>query len=104
MTEATLVLERLGDLAGREAEHLAQDERGALARRQELQGDDEGQLDALALLVARVGSGALVALGRALVGIGLDPDRLDERRARPVVRFASPWSRGSTRLGRRAMD
>jgi hypothetical protein len=45
------------DLPGREAEHLAQDETGALGGRKVLEGDDERQLDALPLLVARVRAG-----------------------------------------------
>ena len=53
-------LERLGDLAGREAEHLAQDQHGALVGRQVLERRDERQLDALALLVARLGRGKAV--------------------------------------------
>ena len=38
-----------------EAEHVAQDQHGALARRQVLQRGDERELDALALLVAGLG-------------------------------------------------
>jgi hypothetical protein len=59
-------LERLGDLAGRESEDLAQNEHRALARGQVLERGDERQLDALALLV-----------GDVCVRIGLDPDRLE---------------------------
>ena len=39
------------------AEHLAQDEHGALARREVLERGDEGELDTLALLVAHIGRG-----------------------------------------------
>ena len=48
-------VERLGDLGGREAEHVAQDQHRALARGQVLERGDERELDALALLVARLG-------------------------------------------------
>jgi hypothetical protein len=50
-------VERLGHLPGREPEHLAQDEDRALGGRKVLEGDDERQLDALPLLVARVRAG-----------------------------------------------
>jgi hypothetical protein len=78
-------LERLGDLLPREAQHLAQDERGALVGRQVLQRCHEGELDALASLVARLGSRAPVDEPELLVGIRLDPGRLDQRRPRRVV-------------------
>ena len=51
LTEATWCPASARSLA-REAEHLAQDQHGALVGRQVLQRGDEGQLDALALLVA----------------------------------------------------
>ena len=82
MTEATVVSSVSADLLGREAEHLAQDQHGALGRRQVLEGDDEGQLDALALLVAGVRGGEPVLDAELLVRVGLDPDRLDQRLAR----------------------
>ena len=41
-------LEQGGGLLGRPAEHVAQDQRGALARRQELDRGEEGELDRLA--------------------------------------------------------
>ena len=97
-------LERLGDLLAREAQHLAQDERGALVGRQVLERRHEGQLDALAALVAGLGGGAAVDEPELLVGIGLDPRRLDERA--PGGSWGSaggPWSIGSIRLGRRSM-
>ena len=79
-------LERVGRPRGPEKpEHVAQDQHGALARRQVLQRGDERQLDALALLVARLGPGDAVAEAQALVGVGLDPHRFDERRRGPVV-------------------
>ena len=42
-------VERLGDLGGRPAEHVAQDQHGALAGRQVLQGGDEREPDRVAL-------------------------------------------------------
>ena len=78
-------LEHLGGLLRREAEHLAQDQHRALGRRQVLERRDEGELDALAPLVAGLGRRAAVLEAEPLVGIGLDPDRLDHRRAGAVV-------------------
>ena len=75
-------LERVGDLAAREAEHVAQDQHGALARRQVLERGDERELDALALLVASLGRGEAVLEAEPLVRVRLDPDRLDERLGR----------------------
>ena len=49
-----------------------------------LQGGDEGQLHALAQLVARVGRRE--AVGQALVGVRLHPHRLDDRLAGPHMR------------------
>jgi hypothetical protein len=62
-------VELLGDLAGREAEDIAQDQHGALRGDEVLQCGDERQLDALAFLVA--------CLRRQWVG--LQPERLAER-------------------------
>jgi hypothetical protein len=59
-------VEGLAHLAGREPEHVAQDEHGALARREVLERRDECELDALALLVARIGR----------LGVGLEPGDL----------------------------
>ena len=59
LTEAALVVEHLGDLGGAKAEHVVQHERGALARRQLLKGDDERELDRLPGLVKRGRPGAL---------------------------------------------
>jgi hypothetical protein len=50
-----------------------------------LERGDEGKLDALALLVAGLGRGIAVLEAQPLVRVGLHPDRLDERHARPVV-------------------
>ena len=79
-------VQRLRDLARREPKHLAQDQHGPLARRQVLQRSDERELDALALLVARLGCRVAVLEPEVLVRVGLDPDRFDERRARTGVR------------------
>jgi hypothetical protein len=77
-------LEHLGDLPRRVAEHLAQEQHGALGGGQVLDGGDEGELDALALLVARVGCRKAVAEPHRLVRVGLDPHRLGERQADPL--------------------
>ena len=50
------------------------------------QGGDEGELDALALLVARLGRGVALPDAERLVRVGLDPDRLDQGLARVAVR------------------
>ena len=44
-----------------------------------LKRGDEGELDALALLVARVGRGESAFQPEGLVGVGLEPDQLDHR-------------------------
>ena len=85
-TEAVVVSSDLGGLLGGEAEHLAQDQHGALVGRQVLERGDERQLDALALLVAGLGAGEPVLEPEVLVGVGLDPHRLDQRLARAAVR------------------
>jgi hypothetical protein len=51
-----------------------------------LERGDEGQLDALAQLVARVWPGQPVLEAGGLVGVRLHPDRLDHRLAGTVVR------------------
>src|SRR5215204_5411440 len=71
-------LQRPGRLARREPEHVAEDEHGALARRQVLERRDKGELDALALLVTRLRTGESVLEAEPLVGIGLEPDRFDQ--------------------------
>ena len=85
-------LERLGDLARREAEHVAEDEHGALTRRQVLERRDEGELDALALLVPRLRAGEPF-----LEAERSHPDRAAPRRSRPGAR---PGRRGGRRRGR----
>ena len=80
LTAATVVSSDLGDLRGREAEHLAQDQHRALVRRQVLERRDERQLDALALLVGRTGRGEPVREAR----------RPDRARPRPTRRSGSP--------------
>ena len=79
-------VERLAGLLRRESEHLAQDQDGALVGGEQLEGRDERELDRLALLVARVGRGVAVLDAEGLVGVGLDPDRLDHRLADAAVR------------------
>src|SRR5262249_38977881 len=68
-------VEQGGDLGRREAEHVAQDEDGYLAGRQQLQSRDEGQGDGLGLLVAGFGA---EGGGQGRVGEGLEPDDLTE--------------------------
>jgi hypothetical protein len=70
-------VELLRDLAGREAEDIAQDQHRALRGHEVLQGGDERQLDALAFLVA--------CLRRQWVG--LQPQRLAKRLAGTGVRL-----------------
>jgi hypothetical protein len=53
-----------------------------------LERGDERELDALALLVAGSWRGGSVLDHEGLVGVGLEPDRLDERALRSVVRVA----------------
>ena len=50
-----------------------------------LERGDEGELDRLALLVARLRCGVTVLDPELLVGVGLDPDRLDHRLAGAVM-------------------
>ena len=63
----------------REAEHIAQDERRPLARRQVLQGRDERQLERLAALEASLGARRPVCDPDRLIGVGLDPQLLRQR-------------------------
>ena len=72
-------LERLGYLFCGEPEHVSKDQDPALPGRDVLQGCDERELDALALLIAGVGGGERVLEFDAPVWVGLDPDGLDER-------------------------
>ena len=78
-------LEYLGGFARRETEHVTEDQHRPLSRRQVLQRGDEGELDALAQLIARVGRGVPVPQPEPLVGDRLDPHRLDQRLARRVA-------------------
>ena len=102
-------VERLRDLAGREAEHLAQDQHRALVGGQVLERRDEGQLDALAQLVAGLGRGVAVLEPQPGVRERLDPDGLERRQAEVVVvvdgrgrsRSAAPaWAAARSRSGR----
>src|SRR6266568_622259 len=72
-------IERSGHLLGREAEHVAEDEHGALPGGQMLQRRDEGQLHGLALLIAGLGRGVPVRDPQSLVGVRLHPDWLRYR-------------------------
>jgi len=77
-------VQRLGDLACGEAEHVAQDQHSALPSRKVLKRSDERKLDALTLLVARHRRRKRV-LG---VGIRLDPDRLAQPGGELVMRVS----------------
>ena len=78
-------LERRRRLLGREPEHVSQDQHGALLCGDLLQGGDECELDAFALLVTGGGGGEFVLQFEPAVRVGLDPDGLDEwLRAWPV--------------------
>ena len=66
----------LGDFGGVVAQDVAEDERGALAWGQQLQGGDEGQGDGLGGLVAGLRSGVLVdEVVEQDVGVGFQPGR-----------------------------
>jgi hypothetical protein len=78
-------LQRPRGLLGREAEHVAEQEHGALRSREVLQGRDERELDGLTLLVASLGGGVSVLQPDGLVRVGLHPDRLSERFPRFVA-------------------
>jgi hypothetical protein len=79
-------LERLGGLACREPQHVAQDQDSPLSCRQVLQRRREGKLDPLSLLVAGVRAERAAVEGEPLVRVGLEPDRLEHRLRRAVVR------------------
>ena len=84
-------IEDLGCLTGVEAEDVAQDERGALTGRQQLQGGDEGQRNRLPGLVPGLRAG--LAVGYAVqedIGTGLEPDH-----------FAQAGGLGEVEPGRR---
>ena len=79
VTDSAVDVQHPGHLAGVEAEDVAQDEHGELARRKQLKRGHERQRDRLGLLVARLGTGRRV--GRALeenVGKRLQPHDLAE--------------------------
>src|SRR4029453_18917809 len=86
-------VERFRRLPSREAEHVAQDQHGALAAREVLERRDERELDRLALLVASVGRGIPAGEADALVRIGVDPDRPDERPPDAATRLPPPAPR-----------
>jgi hypothetical protein len=82
-------VQRCGHFPGRKAEHVAEDEDRALPRGQMLQRGDEGQLDRLALFVARLGRGIPARKPELPVGVGLDPHRLGQRPCRRIAAWAS---------------
>ena len=97
-------VERVAGLLCGEAEHFAEDQHRALVRRQQLKRGDEGEFDGLALLVAGVGRGVAVLDTQGLVGVGLDPDRLDHRFADAAVRIGGrPVVDQEDPLGRRSI-
>ncbi len=81
-------VEQLGHLGGRPLQHLAQDQDGALLRRQVLQGGDEREPDRL----AQLGDLGRVAGGRHDPGVGdrLQPRDLGQRRAEGGVGRLAP--------------
>src|SRR5487761_1838550 len=60
--------ERGGGFAGREAEHVAEYQPGALPRGRVLEGRDEGELDAFELFITGLGAGRAAAGLQPLVG------------------------------------
>src|SRR5437588_7997911 len=70
-TDATLVSSISAVSFAEKPENLAEDQHGTLVRRKVLERGDEGELDALATLVARVRRGQTVLDTEHLVGIGL---------------------------------
>jgi hypothetical protein len=79
------VVERLGDLAGGEAEHVAEDQCGALCGWKVLDSHDERQLDALALLVAGLRRGEPLLEAQLLIRVGLHPNGFDQDFGKAVV-------------------
>jgi hypothetical protein len=63
-------IEELRDFAGREVERVAQEQYGALPRRQVLEHRYEGEVEALLLLVARRRRGRGVGDPERLVRVG----------------------------------
>ena len=97
-------LQRLRHPSGREAEHLAQKEDGALRGREVLERRDERELNRLALLVARLGRRVAVQRRERRIREGIQPGRLDER----LADVADGVARGAVldrkhRAGRRAI-
>ena len=77
--------ERLGGFAGRESEHVTDYQYGALSCRQVLERRDEGEFDALALLIAGVRVGQAARQGKPVIRIGLHPHRFGHWFGRAVV-------------------
>ena len=81
-------VEQLGDLGGLPPQHLSKDQHGALARRQRLQGGDEGEPDRV---LGRSHLGRVAAVGHHLrVGDGQDPRLLAEARRQRRCRPPTP--------------
>jgi hypothetical protein len=68
-------VEGLGGFAGREAEHVANNQCGALSCRQVLERRDEGELDTLELLIAGVRAGQPARQRKPVIRIGFQPHR-----------------------------
>jgi hypothetical protein len=96
-------VQQLGGFARREVEHLAQQQSRALARGQVLEHRDEGELDALALLVPR-GRPRRAVLAELLVGIRLDPHRFGQGLAGRRVRRSCGGVTGREAARRPARD
>ena len=89
----------------REAQHVAQDQHRALARRQVLQRGDERELDRLALLVAGLGPGAAVRdLERSSGTARPRPTRPAARRARRADRRPARSPAAAPASGRRSIS
>src|SRR5205807_8418489 len=69
-----------------EAEYVAEDQNRALSARDVLQGGDERELDAFALLVTGIGRRELILEFGAQVRVRLQPDGLDEWLRQRIVR------------------
>ena len=68
-----------GRLAGMEPQHIAQDDGGPPARRQQLQGGDEGERDRFPGLIPGLRAGCAVSEPRQqVVRVGLEPGQLTE--------------------------
>ena len=86
-------VERLGDLGGRPAQHVAQDQHGALPGRQVLEGGDEGEPDRVALGDHDGGVGHRLEPGDLVVSL--------ERVAGHLVGGAEPGGQRPPRAGPR---